>query len=223
MCNVCDATRVVDATSSGTPIAFRLGVGTEHERVIFIEAKADLGVEFQPAEFRVRREGDEWTPMWQTHDLAGTMSKIGTDDQRASAEAARWLAESRTQEGDDAFREAICVPPESMARAVKFGEHFDLAASKKKSAERRKRRTEAIRRMLPRCVEYLGGSWTTRKSGAVYYLKREDGVKVKLAFGYGYWRAVPRTPGKVSAHLEAGKIKLEGTLESIAWVIARLP
>ncbi len=218
MCNVCDASSVVEATKQEQYEAFLFG-----ERMIFVQAIANDGVEFKPATFRLRRtREEEWTTWHSTLDLAGTMARIGTDVKVKPEASMRWSHHDRTDEDDEAFLREVAVtelePREASEDELAL--RVRMAAQKRSAIERRKKRVMAIRRMMPRCVEYLGGEWTVRKDGYRYHLKRED-VKVKLNFGM--WGSVPRTPGKVKATLEKGSIKLTGDLDSIRWALALLP
>lgn len=218
MCNVCDATSAVAATKEDKSEPFLFG-----ERLIYVQAVANDGVEFQPAQFRLRRTNDElWTPWHTTLDLAGTMARIGTDVKVKPEVSIRWSHHDRTDEDDEAFLREVAVtelePREASEDELAL--RVRMAAQKRAAIKRRKDRVMAIKRMMPRCVEYLGGEWTVRKDGYRYHLKRED-VKVKLNFGM--WGSVPRTPGKVKATLEKGAIKLTGDLDSIRWALALLP
>ena len=218
MCNVCDASSVVEATKQEQYEAFLFG-----ERMIFVQAIANDGVEFQPAMFRLRRTREEaWTPWHPTLDLAGTMARIGTDVKVKPEVSMRWSHHDRTDEDDDAFLREVAItelePREASEDELAL--RVRMAAQKRSAIERRKKRVMAIKRMMPRCVEHLGGEWTVRKDGYRYHLKRED-VKVKLNFGM--WGSVPRSAGKVKATLEKGAIKLTGDLDSIRWALALLP
>jgi len=218
MCNVCDAHAVVEATKVNDILPFTFG-----ERTLLVEAIADDGVEFRPAKFRLRRTRDEeWTPWHDTLDLAGTMGNIGTDVKAKPEGTVRWICHERTEEGDSLFLQSVAVTEELAQRdpsedLALFRMKADVA--KKASIARRNKRNEAIKRMVPRCVEYLGGGWSVRKSGYTYTLKR-DGVTVKLVFRF--WGSVPRTPARVMGSIKAQGIAVTGDLGSIAWVLARL-
>lgn len=218
MCNVCDASSVVESTRQEKDEAFLFG-----DRMIFAQAIANDGVEFQPAMFRLRRTREEaWTPWHPTLDLAGTMARIGTDVKLKPEVSIRWSHHDRTDEEDEAFLREVAVtelePREASEDELAL--RVRMAAQKRSGSERRKRRIEAINRMVPRCVEYLGGGWKVRKNGYRYQLKR-DGVRMQLNFDL--WASVPRTPGKVKATLEKGSVKLTGSLDSLGWALVLLP
>lgn len=218
MCNVCDASGVVEATKKEEAEPFLFG-----ERLIFVQAVANDGVEFKPAVFRLRRTREEaWTPWHPTLDLAGTMARIGTDVKVKPEASIRWSHHDRTDEDDEVFLREVAVtdlqPHEASEDELAL--RVRMAAQKQSAIKRRKTRNAAIKRMLPRCISHLGQGWTYRKSGYRYHLKR-DGVKVILNFGM--WGSVPRSPGKVKATLEKGAIKLTGSLDSIGWALALLP
>jgi CRISPR/Cas system Type II protein with McrA/HNH and RuvC-like nuclease domain len=150
------------------------------------------------------------------------MARIGTDVKVKPEASMRWSHHDRTDEDDESFLREVAVtelePREASEDELAL--RVRMAAQKRSGIERRKRRIEAIKRMVPRCVEYLGGGWTVRKNGYRYHLKRA-GVKVQLNFDL--WGSVPRTPGKVKATLEKGSVKLTGNLDSLGWALVLLP
>lgn len=76
MCCTCDADRLIDAHRKGESVTFTWEdapeVGLEVEAVGYKSENA-------PAKVRLRKQGGEWSPWFDTADLAGTMLRLGTD------------------------------------------------------------------------------------------------------------------------------------------------
>jgi len=83
MCNVCDANALIDAASRGESVTFRWGEGMAVGLEIEVQGEA---AEFAPVKLRARRrfgeflkEAADWTDWYESGDLAGTLSQLGTD------------------------------------------------------------------------------------------------------------------------------------------------
>lgn len=76
MCCTCDADRLIDAHLRGQTVTFTWADAPE----VTLEVEAVGGkAENAPAKVRLRKQGNEWSAWLDTRDLAGTMSRLGTD------------------------------------------------------------------------------------------------------------------------------------------------
>jgi hypothetical protein len=76
MCCTCDAAQLIDARRKGKSVTFTW----EDAPDVFLEVEAEGDrPESAPAKVRVRKQGGEWSVWFDTHDLAGTMLRLGTD------------------------------------------------------------------------------------------------------------------------------------------------
>lgn len=76
MCCTCDADWLIDAHRNGKTLTFTWEDAPE----VSLEVEA-IGerAENTPAKVRLRKQGGEWSAWFDTADLAGTLSRLGTD------------------------------------------------------------------------------------------------------------------------------------------------
>lgn len=78
-CNVCTAEQVLKAGDQGYQRVWETSEG--RQVTTYVRARGD-GVEFSPAEYQYRKEGQEWPSRWtHTKDLAGALGRLGFDVQ----------------------------------------------------------------------------------------------------------------------------------------------
>lgn len=76
MCCTCDANRLIDAHRKGQTVTF----AWRDAPGIYLEAEAEGDKpEGAPAKIRLRKQDGEWSPWFDTADLANTMLRLGTD------------------------------------------------------------------------------------------------------------------------------------------------
>ena len=177
MCSVCDAANALSQTLRGTHAYFT------HERGLPLLVEA-VGTkpEFTPAKYRFKRlDEEDWTPWYETADLASSLGLLGTD---ASFQYVRPIVQAYLESGP---REPVIrmIQDENKAQEKsvfrKRSWKQTLAASRRKNSALRKKRLSRMAKSLHgwtlRGRTFRFGSWSLRVRWSSLLLRRGPGAE----------------------------------------------